>query len=46
MLFEYIQGDSGVVDVTADVLLGHCDKKNSSYKQVYDFEHLQNYDRL
>jgi len=27
MLFEYIQGDSGVVDITVDVLLGLCDKK-------------------
>ena len=42
----YIQGVSGLVDITAGGdFLGLCDQK-SSYKHVSDFGRLRSYDRL
>ena len=43
-IYIYIQGDSGVVNITVDVFLGLCDQKKSSYKQMSDSERLQDYD--
>jgi hypothetical protein len=46
VLFNYIQGDSQLEDITAGGnFLGLCEQK-SSYKHVSDFGQLQSYDRL